>query len=450
MNLKALRQAKADNDALQSKLRDEGRKLLAIAADKRTEAQVARLAACEAELDEAVTAMATITADIARAEKFAADEIAAGGRPNVQPGHDNAEDKPWGPTVAEDAPKHLKAEAQHRALGTFALAVKAAATGTVDTRLMATATGMGTQVDSSMGFAVPHEIAPGIEREMYATGDILSRCDVRTIGGNSISYNVLDETSRADGSRGSGVLGYWVDEGAAPTLSNMKLARIDMKLRKVGALGAMTDELLSDATALGGELQGAFVDELIFQTENKAYRGNGANSMLGFLNAPCLVSVSKEAGQSAATINTTNLSKMWARMPARSKGNAVWFINVDCEPQLDELAQAIGTAGIAPRFVTYSESGVLRIKGRPVIAVEYAESIGTVGDIALVDMSKYRIIRKGGVEQASSMHVYFAQGEQAFRAFYRVDGQATPRAAVTPFKGSANTLSPFVVLATRA
>jgi HK97 family phage major capsid protein len=91
----------------------------------------------------------------------------------------------------------------------------------------------------------------------------------------------------------------------------------------------------------------------------------------------------------------------------------------------------------------------LTIKGRPVIAVEYAETVGTVGDISLVDLSKYRVIRKGGVEQASSMHVYFAQGEQAFRAFYRVDGQPTPRAALTPFKGTA-TLSPFVVLATRA
>ena len=58
-------------------------------------------------------------------------------------------------------------------------------------------------------------------------------------------------------------------------------------------------------------------------------------------------------------------------------------------------------------------------------------------------------IRKGGVQQASSMHVRFTTGEQTFRAFYRVDGQAVPRAALTPFKGSA-TLSPFVVLDTRA
>ncbi len=446
MKLKALRQAKADNDQAQAALKAEARKLLDIAAADRTTEQKARLDAIDAEMGKLTEAATEITKDIARAERYAADEA---GLPNVTLGQNRAELQPWGPQASEHAAPHIRQEAQHTALGNFALAVRAAARGDVDVRLQAAATGMGTQVDSSMGFAVPHEIAPGIEREMYETGEVLSRCDVRTIGGNSISYNVLDETSRADGTRGSGVLGYWVDEGVAPTLSNMKLSRIDMKLRKVGALGAMTDELMSDATALGGELQGAFAEELIFQTENKVWRGNGANSMQGFLNAACLVSVAKETNQAAATINTTNLSKMWARMPARSKKNAAWFINVDCEPQLDELAQAIGTGGTAPRFVTYSDEGVLRIKGRPVIQVEYAESVGTVGDIVLADMKKYRVIRKGGVEQAQSMHVYFAQGEQAFRAFYRVDGQAVPRAAVTPFKGSA-TQSPFVVLATRA
>jgi HK97 family phage major capsid protein len=446
MDIRQLKQALADNNAKQAAIKVEMRGLLAIADDKLTDEQKARMTAIDAETDALALAAKDLTAKIARTERYLAD--AAGG-PSIEVGENRAVGEPWAPVASADAPAHVKNELRHMALGRFALAVKAAATGQVDPRLQASATGMGTQVDSSMGFAVPTEVAPGIEREMYENGDILSRCDVRTIGGNSISYNVIDETSRADGSRGSGVQGYWVDEGNAPTASALKLARIDLKLRKVGALGVMTDELLSDATALGGELEGAFADELIFQTENKAFRGQGANSMQGFLNAPCLVSVAKETNQAAGTINTTNLSKMWARMPARSKKNAVWMINVDCDPQLDELAQAIGTAGTAPRFVTYNAEGVMLIKGRPVLPVEYAETVGTVGDISLVDWKKYRVIRKGGVEQASSMHVYFAQGEQAFRAFYRVDGQATPRAAVTPFKGS-NTLSPFVVLATRA
>ena len=449
MNLKQLRQDRVDNDAAQAKLKAEGRKLMGMPAP--TDESKARIAAINAELDALAEKAADITAQIANAERFAADART----PSIEMGQNRAELEPWGPVVAANAPAHVRREAEHTALGNFALAVRERAmSGHTDPRLMAAATGMGTQVDSSMGFAVPHEVAPGIEREMYATGEVLSRCDVRTINGNSISYNVLDETSRADGSRGSGVLGYWVDEGVAPTVSNLKLARIDMKLRKVGALGVMTDELLSDATALGGELAGAFTEELIFQTENKAFRGNGANSMQGFLNAACLVTVNKETSQAAATINIRNLAKMWARMPARSQKNAVWFVNVDTQPQLDELAvtYTAGTDGIAvlpANFVRYNEQGILTIKGRPVVPVEYAETLGTAGDIALVDMSKYRIIRKGGVEQASSMHVYFAQGEQAFRAFYRVDGQATPRAAVTPFKGSA-TLSPFVVLQTRS
>jgi HK97 family phage major capsid protein len=369
----------------------------------------------------------------------------------IEVGINHAELAPWGPQVSASASLVERKEAEHIALGNFAIAVKAAAMGQgADPRLFAAATGAGTQVDSNLGFAVPREVAPGIEREMFSSGDLLSRVDTRTLSaGNSIAYNLIDQTSRADSSRGGGVLGYWVDEGVAPTASNTKLARFEMKLRKVGAYGVMTDELMADAAGLGGELQSAFADELIFQVENKIYRGNGSAAPLGFLNAACLVSVSKETGQAASTIVNENLVKMWARMPARSKSKAVWLTNVDTGPQLHTMAQTIGTGGVLPRFVTYAADGSITIFGRPVIEVEYAESVGTVGDIALVDLSKYRLIRKGGVEQASSMHVHFTTGEQAFRAFYRVDGQPVPRAALTPFKGSA-TLSPFVVLATRA
>lgn len=447
MNLKQLIQAEIDGKAAIARAKREGRDLMAVA--DRTPEQAARLDAVFKDLDALEEKQASIEADLARARRLQQEERAQGER-HVEVGVDRATLQPWGPTVASTAPAYRQREAEHIALGNFAIAVRAAGMGHgLDPRLQAIATGGGTQSDSNLGFAVPIEVAPGIERDMFASGDVLARCDVRTISGNTIAYNVFDQTSRADGSRQGGVLGYWVDEGTAPTASNTKLARIEMKLRKVGAFGVMTDEILDDAAALGGELQSAFAEELLFQTENKIFRGNGSSAPLGFLNAPCLVSVSKETNQAAATINTTNLSKMWARMPASSKRNAVWFINVDCEPQLDELAQAIGTAGTAPRFVNYGPEGVLTIKGRPVIPVEYAETVGTVGDISLVDMSKYRLIRKGGVEQASSMHVYFAAGEQAFRAFYRVDGQAVPRAALTPFKGS-NTLSPFVVLATRS
>lgn len=449
-NIKQLLQDEADGKKAISALKKEGRTLAAIAEDKRTPEQVARFAAVFTELDALEETQEGIEASLVQARRLQ-DEERHSPTARVELGANHAEEKPWGPEVTADASPLQRTEARHMALGTFAMAVRAAAYGNVDPRLQAVATGAGTQSDSNLGFAVPNDVAPGIEREMYTSGEILSRVDARTISGNNMTYVVVNETSRADGSRGGGILGYWVDEGVAPTVSNTSLAKLELKLRKVGTLGVMTDELLSDSTALGGELEQGFADELIFQVENKIYRGNGSSAPQGFLNAACLVTVSKETNQPAATINPTNLVKMWARMPSRSKSNAVWLYNTECGPQLNEMAQAIGTGGTAPRFVTYDDNGVLKIHGRPAIEVEYAEALGTVGDIACVDLRKYRLIRKGGIEQASSMHVYFATGEQAFRAFYRVDGQAVPRAAITPFKGSANaTLSPFVVLATRS
>jgi HK97 family phage major capsid protein len=448
MNIKALRQEKADVEAAQAALKAEARRITTVAVAERTPEHSARLDTIDRELDALAEQAATNAKELARAERYAADALAQ--TPRVELGHDNRGDASWGPAVAPNAPAHIQTEARHIAMGNFAIAVRAHAMGQgADPRLFAAATGAGTQSDSNLGFAVPMEVAPGIERDMFEGGDILSRVDTRSITGNTISFNLIDQTSRADGSRQGGVLGYWVDEGVAPTASNTKLARIDMRLRKVGAFGVMTDELLADASALGGELQNAFADELIFQVENKIFRGNGANAPLGMLNAPSLVSVAKEVGQAAATIVYENLIKMWARVAPRSKKNAVWTINTDCGPQLHLLAQTVGTAALPARFVSYDANGGLQIFGRPVIETEYSETVGTVGDIAVCDWSKYRLIRKGGVEQASSMHVYFAQGEQAFRAFYRVDGQPVPRAALTPFKGSA-TLSPFVVLATRA
>jgi HK97 family phage major capsid protein len=84
-----------------------------------------------------------------------------------------------------------------------------------------------------------------------------------------------------------------------------------------------------------------------------------------------------------------------------------------------------------------------------VIATEYNATLGTVGDIMLVDLSQYTIVDKGGVQMATSLHVAFDTDEMRFRITYRVDGKPMWHSALTPFKGSA-TKSPFVTLATRA
>jgi HK97 family phage major capsid protein len=89
------------------------------------------------------------------------------------------------------------------------------------------------------------------------------------------------------------------------------------------------------------------------------------------------------------------------------------------------------------------------LKGRPVKVVEFAETLGTEGDISIVDWSKYQSITKGGVKTDMSMHVRFQYGEMAYRFTYRFDAQPKWDAPLTPYKGS-NTTSCFVTLATRS
>lgn len=393
----------------------------------------------QAEYDRLKAEIATLNKRIERAEEVAAAEAskpAAPATPGIVRMHDNREDKPWGTDTGA-------------AFGEFLMAVKnSRVNGVMDPRLMAAAQGGGEAVDSDGGYLVGQTMIVDLTKAINS-GSLLSRVNRIPLnsGTNAVTVRVINETDRATGSRWGAVRGYWVDEGTAPTASRPKFAKVDMKLQKIAALGYDTGELEQDASAYQAVITAAFRDELQFLVEDAIVNGDGAGKPLGFLNAPALVTIAKESGQAAATITTANLSKMWARFAGRSP---VWFINRDVNPQLDMLSIPAGTGALEPRFVTYGSDGLMRIKGAPVVELEYMATLGTAGDIVLADMSAYGYIDGGGVQQAQSMHVAFTTDEMAFRATMRCDGQVLPRAALTPFKGTGNTRSPFVALATRA
>jgi HK97 family phage major capsid protein len=278
---------------------------------------------------------------------------------------------------------------------------------------------------------------------MYNTGQILQRVAADTIGPNSNSmlYKAVDESSRADGSRFGGVLGYWTAEAGSITATKPTFREMELKLKKVAALCYATDELLADATALESWLSRSVPEELRFQVESAIYRGNGVGKPLGIMNSPCLVSVLRV---DASEIDATDIANMWARRWAGAS-DYVWLANPSIFPQLINL-----TLGNAPFLLPSNAPGTANpsfsLYGRPYIEVEYTSALGTTGDLMLASLSQYQTINKGGVQSASSIHVQFAAAETAFRFIYRTDGQPLWNAALTPYDAG-NTLSPFVVLA---
>ena len=312
--------------------------------------------------------------------------------------------------------------------------------------------GMNETTPSDGGFLVGNDRAAGIMSRVYNEGQLLQRVDMVPIssGSNGMSFYAEDETSRADGSRRGGVLAYWAAEAATVTATQPHFREMNLRLHKLMALVYATGELLADASALEAWVMNNLPGELRFKAENAIFNGTGAGQPLGILNSDALVSVAAETEQAADTIVFENIMKMYSRMWTPSLSNAAWYISQNVWPQLYSMSLAVGTGGSAvylpPNGLSAAPFGMLL--GRPVYPIEYAPTLGTVGDIVFADMSQYQMIDKGGVQSDSSMHVRFLYDENVYRFIYRIDGQPKWNSPLTPYNAG-DTVSPFVALATR-
>lgn len=313
--------------------------------------------------------------------------------------------------------------------------------------------GAAAGVPSDGGYLIQKDFLGELVTRMNEFGNIKNRVRTIPIGANSDGLKIfaVDETSRATGSRWGGVQVYWGAEADTATAKKPKFRQMELELKDLIGLAYVTNRLLADASAVGSIFTQAFSEEMSFMVEDSLINGDGAGKPLGIKNCPAVVSVAKETGQAAATIVFENIQKMWSRLWARSRANAVWLINQDAEPQLNSMTLAVGTGGV-PVYLPpggLSQSPFATLMGRPVLPVEYCETLGTTGDIMLADFSQVIGIEKGGMQADSSIHVKFVSNEMTFRFIYRYDAQPVWNSALTPFKGSA-TKSPFIKLDTRS
>jgi len=346
--------------------------------------------------------------------------------------------------------------------GEFATAVRHASrreAPVVDNRLSiqnATLSTYGQEgVGADGGWAVPPEFRAAIMEKVQGPDSLLSRCDVQVTSSNNMSFPV-DETTAWQST--GGIQAYWEGEAAAMTQSKPALQDRNLRLHKLTALVPVTEELLADVPSMDAYLRSKAPQKIDYKVSNAIYDGTGVGQPLGVLNANCTVTVSKETSQPADTFLSENIFKMWSRMYAPCRRNAVWLINQDAEPQLYNLqihaknvAQAENVSGIPvyvpPGGINGAPYGTLM--GRPVIAHEVCKTIGDKGDIMLADFSKYlAVIKAGGIRTDSSIHLFFDQDVTAFRFIFRVAGQPWWESAISRANGT-NTLSSFVVLEAR-
>ena len=103
----------------------------------------------------------------------------------------------------------------------------------IDKRLLAIkATGLNEGIPSQGGFIVPPLMASGLLENMWGVGKLLSYFSPVGISSNNMTFNAVDETSRAAGSRAGGIRGYWLAEAGTKTASKPSFRQVDLKLQE--------------------------------------------------------------------------------------------------------------------------------------------------------------------------------------------------------------------------
>lgn len=364
--------------------------------------------------------------------------------------------------------KKLGQNGGFRSLGEFASAVHNACTlnATVDSRLVRNdASGANETTGADGGYLVPPDYAAGVIDLIQEQSILLPQARRVTIAGNRLIEAYLVESKRDDGHRHGGVLAYWKGEAQQYKASKPTFDERTTQLDKLTAICPVTEELLMDEPAIESTLDTKVAQEFAWKADAAIFGGSGSGSMpLGMVvpttNA-ALVTVDKESGQAAGTVNVQNILKMWNRMPAQCRANAKWYINQDLELQLMQLMMGTDTVATSDSGVTVSFGGPLwlpagaysnengKLLGRDVIPLEQAAAVGAVGDIAFLDATQYLIVERAGINKQTSMHMYFDTDEVAFKFSWRVGGRPDWMTAIT---GANSTIarSPYVALAARA
>jgi HK97 family phage major capsid protein len=295
------------------------------------------------------------------------------------------------------------------------------------------------------GFLVPTEFSATIERHTHVNEDLLARCNPTPLAGNSMEFPVDETTPWGT----TGAQAYWTGEAAAYTESKIAVQMRTISLHKLTVLIPISDEMLEDATALESYITQLAGERIAWKVNDAIVNGNGAGLPQGILGSSCLASQAKEGSQTAATINAANVTKMFGRMVPDSIANAIWLISPDSYNQLPQMIIGDQPVWIPPGAGLQSAPGG-SLLGRPVFISMTCQTLGTKGDIYFAAFNRYKaIVKRSGIQNAVSMHLYFDYGLQAFRFTFRMNGNPWLKTAISVPYGS-TTLSPFVALDTRA
>jgi HK97 family phage major capsid protein len=312
--------------------------------------------------------------------------------------------------------------------------------------------GINETVPSQGSFAVPEQLVYKSFTENLQDTVLLQLCDKVPMTSDKLGIPIFGDDSHSTSAPFGIAWDQIPESGTFGDFQSVPFKKLQLHAYKSGALFSASNEWLSDADpAMRARLETIFQSSLRWYCESKLWNGTGSGQALGALVGGGALSITKETGQTADTIMTENIVKMWARLRPGSHSRAIWAANPTIFPQLATLSISIGTGGSVVSLL--QPSGIAgapatSILGRPLYLSEHLPALGDAGDICLLDPLLYVLGDRKQITMDASPHIRFQYDETAFRVQARFDGQPALSSVLTPANG--DTCAWLVKIAARA
>lgn len=308
------------------------------------------------------------------------------------------------------------------------------------------------------GYLVPPQFQTELLRIAAEDAFIEKLARVVPMTSRTTTFPVLDvTTAQSTGTSPyfGGVYANWQPEAATIDETEPQFRQTEWTAYDLVLYTVCSNQLLMDnALGLDALLTQLFSDAMTWYMEYAFLRGTGSgNSMpLGIHNAAATYVQSRSA---SSTFKLVDAANMMARMHVRSWDTACWVMHPSVIAQLIQMTNGATNSPFlvwlnpAPNGSDGPAAGKLPkafLNGLPIYFTEKVPSLGTKGDVTLVDWSYYLIGKRLDTQIDVSPHYLFRTNQMAWRVILRADGKPWLNSTITDANGWVS--SPIVVLNT--
>jgi HK97 family phage major capsid protein len=327
----------------------------------------------------------------------------------------------------------------------------------------ATPASFSERVPGQGGFLVPEVLRS--QMLSFMTGAIVRpRAMILPMGGQRLSVPTLDNLTQASSTQALGGLTFaWAEEAAGITPSIPAFGRTVLEARKAAAYMVGVDNgFVDDAGGAFGDFMARVLAQGYAWFEDDVFfNGTGVGEPQGILNAPCAVAVTRTNSNGAATFADI-IAMFKALHPAVKQlgltsgvTTVAWLLSASVIDALAELYFNVGGASVPttitpvapPSWFSMGDGDKITpsLLGLPAIVTDHQPASGSVGDVALCDLSNYLVGDQLAmtVERAPEGKG-FPSDASDFRIKSRIDGRYWIQSATTTEANQQ--VSPVVVL----